>query len=185
VNSVDAVMALLASEGATMYGGEVVTQLEHALQCASLAEEAGAGDALISACLLHDLGHLIERHPQRVLDPNKDDLHQYMAVPFLRSLFGEAVLAPIRLHVEAKRYLCYADDGYWGALSLSSQQSLALQGGAFDTEQAERFMLQPFADDAVQLRRWDDRAKMRGCATPDLQHFSPILRRAALANARR
>ena len=35
-----------------------------------------------------------------------DDQHQYAALPFLRGSFDDVVLEPIRLHVDAKRYLC-------------------------------------------------------------------------------
>ena len=50
---------LFARHGANQYSGEPVTQLEHALQTAYLAERAGADDALVTACLLHDLGHML------------------------------------------------------------------------------------------------------------------------------
>ena len=50
---------LFARHGANQYSGEPVTQLEHALQTAHLAEQSGADDALVTACLLHDLGHLL------------------------------------------------------------------------------------------------------------------------------
>ena len=38
--------------------GESITQNEHALQCAALARDAVASDALIIAALFHDVGHL-------------------------------------------------------------------------------------------------------------------------------
>ena len=48
--------------GAEQYTGEPVTQLEHALQSAWLAEQTGADDELVTAALLHDLGHLLADH---------------------------------------------------------------------------------------------------------------------------
>ena len=48
-----------ASHGAEPYG-EAVSQAEHALQCATLAERAGCSDSLVVAALLHDIGHLYE-----------------------------------------------------------------------------------------------------------------------------
>src|SRR6476661_8176538 len=48
---------LFARHGAEQYSGEPVTQLEHALQTAHLAEQSDAGDALVTACLLHDRGY--------------------------------------------------------------------------------------------------------------------------------
>jgi hypothetical protein len=41
--------------GASWYD-DTVTQREHALQTAALAEEAGAAENLVAACLLHDVG---------------------------------------------------------------------------------------------------------------------------------
>ena len=46
----------MARSGARQYGGEAVSELEHALQCAELAEAAGADQELVLAALLHDVG---------------------------------------------------------------------------------------------------------------------------------
>ena len=45
--------------GGNDYGGEQVRQLEHALQSAAQAEAESASPALVTAALLHDIGHLI------------------------------------------------------------------------------------------------------------------------------
>src|SRR4051812_24225500 len=94
------------TRGGEQYSGEPVTQLEHALQCAALAEAGGAGDALVTAALLHDLGHMLHDLGETPTERGIDDIHQYRALPFLRGTFGADVLDPIRLHVDAKRYLC-------------------------------------------------------------------------------
>jgi len=157
-----------------------VTQLEHALQTALHAESAGAGAALITASLLHDLGHLINDQGETPTLRGIDDRHELAAISTLRSLFGEDVLAPIRLHVQAKRYLCARGDGivsgpqYRSSLSADSVRSLALQGGAFDEQQADRFITQPHAPEAVRLRRWDDLAKVARKPTPPLAHYLRI-----------
>jgi phosphonate degradation associated HDIG domain protein len=184
MNTIEEVLNLMAAQGASMYGGEAVTQLEHALQCATLAEESGANAALIGASFLHDLGHLIERDFTQRKGMATDDLHQYIAIPFLRSLFGEELLAPIRMHVDAKRYLCFSNTDYRETLSPLSQQSLILQGGVFSANEAVAFIKQPYAKDAVLLRQWDDRAKTPGRVTPDIEHFSHILRACVESNAR-
>ena len=100
-----------------------------------------------------------------------DDTHQYFALPFLRGLFPDAVLDAIALHVDAKRYLCHANAGYFAKLSEDSKRSLALQGGVFGAEQAAVFLEQPGARDAVMLRQWDDVAKQAERVTPSLAHF--------------
>ncbi|MGF1498765.1 MAG: phosphonate degradation HD-domain oxygenase [Elainellaceae cyanobacterium] len=177
--SLDEVLQILAERGARRYGSEAVTQLAHALQCAALAEAAGrsAGvqksPALVTACLLHDIGHLL--YPQDDEDIGQDDRHEYQAAVFLSSRFGPEVTEPIRLHVQAKRYLCAIDPDYWSSLSPASQHSLEQQGGIYSPEEAQAFIQQPFAADAVQLRRWDDLAKVPEQPTPDLAHFRPWL----------
>ena len=172
---------VFARRGAEQYSGEPVTQLEHALQSAALAEAEGADDELVTAALLHDLGHLLQDLGETPSLRGVDDVHQYAALPFLRGLFGERVLGGIRLHVDAKRYLCATRPEYHDALSEDSKRSLKLQGGVFDAAQAQAFIAQPGAPDAVRLRLWDDRAKVAGLPTPPLSHFLDRARRCALA----
>ena len=140
--------------------------------------------ALVTAALLHDLGHLLNDQGETPTLRGVDDLHQYAALPFLRALFGENVLAPIRLHVDAKRYLCATRAGYFDALSFDSKRSLALQGGIFTPEQAAAFIAQPYAQDAVDVRLWDDLAKLADAPTPPLAHFVEVLETAQRAPAR-
>lgn len=176
---------LFLERGHRSYDGESVSHLRHALQTAALAERHHAGPELITACLLHDLGHLIADRPGTPTLRGLDDKHQYFVLPFLRGLFGPGVLEPIRLHVEAKRYLCYLEPHYEASLSEDSKRSLALQGGSFDAGQALDFASLPGAPDAIRLRRWDDMAKVPGLITPSLEHYleiaESVLTRAKLA----
>jgi len=175
------ICALFEAKGNRMYSGEPVTQLEHALQTAALAEEAGADAALITAALLHDLGHLLNDQGETPTQRGIDDVHQYYALPFLRGLFGDDVLEPIRLHVDAKRYLCATRPGYHAELSADSQRSLALQGGTYSRAEADAFTALPASTRAVELRQWDDAAKFAGRATPALAHFVAFMNRARRA----
>jgi phosphonate degradation associated HDIG domain protein len=169
---------LYESKGGRAYEGEGISQLEHALQSAYLAEQSGERPELVCAALLHDIGHLLNDRGETPTLRGIDDLHQYMALPFLRPHFPEAVLGPIRLHVDAKRYLCAKRAEYYRQLSEDSKRSLQLQGGVFGPEEAARFIRQPHAANAVKVRLWDDAAKVPGAATPDLAHFEPLLREA-------
>jgi phosphonate degradation associated HDIG domain protein len=162
---------LFARRGGEQYTGEPVTQLQHALQSAHLAEADGADDALVTAALLHDLGHLLQDLGDTPSLRGVDDVHQYAALPFLRGLFPAAVLDGIKLHVDAKRYLCAVRAGYHDQLSEDSKRSLILQGGVFTADAAQRFIEQPGAPAAVQLRLWDDLAKQPDLDTPTLAHF--------------
>jgi phosphonate degradation associated HDIG domain protein len=171
------ILDLFEQKGSELYGQESVSQLEHALQCATLAEAAGQSYEVIAACLLHDIGHLIHDLGDDPAERGIDDRHEYRAIPLLQQLFDIAAIEPIRLHVDAKRYLCGADSNYWATLSPASQRSLELQGGAFSPDEASQFINQPHAKAAVKLRLWDDRAKIAGLDTPDLAHFVPILQK--------
>lgn len=185
--TIEDIVRVFEAKGHEQYDGEPVTQLEHALQSAHLAEQAGAGSALITAALLHDLGHLLHDFGKTPTQQGLDDLHQYRCLPFLRALFGPETLEPIRLHVDAKRFLCARVPGYLDALSADSKRSLVLQGGIFDDVQARQFEALPFAEDAVRVRRWDDTAKSPDAVVPELSHFvrhmkiSAAVRRSAQA----
>ena len=178
--ALDDIALLFARHGATQYSGEPVTQTEHALQTAWFAEQSGADAQLITAALLHDLGHLLHDHGQTPTARGIDDLHQFSALPFLRGLFAERVLDAIRWHVDAKRYLCATRAHYAAALSADSRRSLALQGGVFTADQAQAFIARPHAGEAVRLRLWDDSAKIKGLPTPGLEHYLAIAARCRL-----
>ncbi len=169
------VVALIEKEGGARYGREPVSQLEHALQSATLALSAGAKPSLIVAAMLHDIGHLSDPDADRADEEDRDARHEASGARWLSSLFGDEVLAPIRLHVAAKRYLTAVDDGYMATLSPQSVRSLELQGGPYSEIEDERFIAAPHAADAVLLRRWDDEAKVPGKITPPLEHFIPIM----------
>jgi phosphonate degradation associated HDIG domain protein len=181
--NLDDIRGLFETWGSLAYSGEQVSQLEHALQSGALAQEEGAGEELVAAAFLHDLGHLLNRQGDTPTARGVDDLHQYYALPFLRQVFPESVLEPIRLHVDAKRYLCAVDHAYFGCLSPDSVRSLELQGGVFSDAEAAEFAARPYASDAVMLRRWDDRAKESGKATPDLDTFMLVVDRVMKRHA--
>jgi phosphonate degradation associated HDIG domain protein len=171
---------LFRDHGHIAYSGEGVTQLEHALQSAHRAELAGADDALVTAALLHDLGHLLNQQGETPTERGIDDQHQYFAIPFIRALFPPAVVEAIRLHVDAKRALCALEPEYYEALSEDSKRSLTLQGGVFTAAEAEAIRARPFAGNALQVRRWDDAAKVAGEPTPAIGHFLQIAARCAI-----
>jgi [1-hydroxy-2-(trimethylamino)ethyl]phosphonate dioxygenase len=171
MNPIDQIFACFDRHGGEDYGGERVHQIDHALQCAALAEGEGAASSLIAAALLHDIGHLIHDLGDSPAARGIDDRHEVLGQQFLVRWFAASVTEPVRLHVDAKRYLTATDPGYFATLSAGSVRSLELQGGPFSAEEAAAFISRPYAVDAVRLRRWDEAAKVPGKATPDLGHF--------------
>ena len=171
---------LFRDHGGIAYSGEPVTQLEHALQTAHLAEGEDAPLELVTAALLHDLGHLLNLQGDSPSARGIDDQHQYFAIPFLRPLFRPAVIEPIRLHVDAKRALCALEPEYYESLSEDSKRSLTLQGGVFSNEGTQAFLAKPHARESMRVRRWDDAAKVAGAVTPPLGHYLEIAARCAV-----
>ncbi|MEZ6129256.1 MAG: phosphohydrolase [Planctomycetaceae bacterium] len=180
---VEQIIALFHERGHSEYGGEAVTQLQHALQCATLAEHEGASSSLIVAALLHDVGHLVHALPHDAPEHGIDDVHEKLGHRYLLQVFDESVTEPVRLHVAAKRFLCAVDDGYRQRLSQPSIVSLSLQGGPMSDQEAADFRESPFCDDAVRLRRWDDQGKIPNMQTPPIEHFRSHLQTAARRKA--
>jgi phosphonate degradation associated HDIG domain protein len=170
----DDIERLYAAKGGLHYG-EGVTQLEHALQSAALADAQAASPSLIAAALLHDIGHLFEQEEQ-VVEDRFDDRHETVGARMLERLFPQSVYRPIALHVAAKRYLCFTEPQYWAGLSAASQKSLVLQGGAFDRTQAVAFERASYWQDAVLIRRFDDMGKRDTLSPRVFSDYMPLLR---------
>jgi phosphonate degradation associated HDIG domain protein len=178
MTAIDRLFTLFRENGSGAYFGEAVTETEHALQCAHLAEQAGAPSEWVAAALLHDVGHLLHGLGEDVADRGLDGRHEAVGAAWLAGLFGPAVADPARLHVAAKRYLCSVEPGYADELSPASRTSLRLQGGPMTPTEVSAFEAEPHARAAVAVRRWDDQAKVPGLAVPDLEHYRPVLESA-------
>ncbi|MFC1411997.1 phosphonate degradation HD-domain oxygenase [Streptacidiphilus sp. N1-12] len=179
----DLLESLFDGQGAAEYLGEEVTQAQHMLQAGALAQAAGAPPALVAAALLHDVGHLRGEVTGHDLMAGTDNRHSHTGAQWLARWFAPEVTEPVRLHVDAKRYLCAVEPGYVNALSPASVHTLAVQGGPMSPAQADAFAAEPFGADAVRLRRWDEEAKNPSAPTPAFGHFRPLL--AGLLRARR
>jgi len=162
MTTIDALVDFYEKRGHQAYAGEHVSQLEHAWQCAQLAREAGASEALQLAAWLHDVGHLSAGLGETPTLQGVDDRHEHAGAALLSACFGADVTEPVRLHVAAKRYLVTTQAGYGARLSEDSLRSLALQGGPMSALEAQTFARHPFARSAQQLRVWDDLAKRSG-----------------------
>lgn len=171
--------------GADSYLGEQVTMSEHMLQTALQAEQAGAGDELIAAALLHDIGHFAGEFPADALARGVDNRHEAAGAAAIAPFFPEFVTACVRHHVEAKRYLCATDPDYADRLSPASVHTLKLQGGAMGPAEVEAFRANPFLDAIVKVRTWDEAAKVPGRTVPPFSHYAPVLQRLVDAHERR
>ena len=166
---------LLDSKADGKYGLHDVTQRQHALQAAMFAERDGHPTSLITAALLHDVGHLVHHLGANPAERGIDDQHEQVGHDFLAQWFGPEVTEPVRLHVAAKRFLCATESDYFSKLSEDSVLSLSLQGGPMSDGEVIAFRGLPQWEAAVQLRRYDEMAKVKDLATPPAAHFLPFV----------
>jgi gamma-butyrobetaine dioxygenase len=190
---VASIFDLLEEFGREAYLREGVSQREHALQAAALAEAEGAVPDLVVAALLHDVGHLLAQRDGASSANGKLAAlpHEQVGAAWLEPLFGPAITEPIRLHVEAKRYLCALEPDYVKQLTEGSLRRLAAQGGALTRSEIRDFQENPYHRAAVWLRRIDDRAcDATRINVPGFEHYRARLemairtRRLALETAR-
>ncbi|MHA6617713.1 HD domain-containing protein [Pseudonocardia sp. DLS-67] len=165
----DSLLAALRATADLPYDGEAVDQLAHALQCGTIAVRAGARPAVVAAALLHDIG----RSPAvAALLPEAP--HERAGAAFCTRLLGHEVGWLVGAHVLAKRALVTLDPGYASLLSPVSVRSLQEQGGPAAAAEVERFLRHPLAEEAMQVRRWDDEAKVPGAPTMGLDELVDI-----------
>jgi phosphonate degradation associated HDIG domain protein len=173
---IEEIREIFLSQGDEEYYGEPVSQYEHAAQSAILAEKSGFDNEVQIAAFLHDIGHLLPASSEEELMAHygrKD--HEGVAADWLRERgFSEKIAVLIENHVNAKRYLCYANPAYYNNLSEASKQTLEFQGGKMEKEEAEAFENNPYFDVIIRMRRWDEAAKVEHQPLPDLDHFLKI-----------
>lgn len=176
MKSVDEIIALYERHGSDFYS-EDISQIDHAVQAANLALASGASSDLVLASLLHDIGHLMHLDALGADDSHftQDLRHEKVGADELAQQFPAAVTEPIRWHVAAKRWLCARDPEYAAALSEASKQSLHFQGGPMSATECADFESHKWFKEAVQLRRWDDEAKVVGLNSDPLSTFCEVL----------
>jgi putative nucleotidyltransferase with HDIG domain len=197
----DEIMELYNGYGGNEYAGERVTQLEHMVQAAELAEEQGFDEEVVLAAFLHDIGHISEAAKEAAGGADeaaagtgatgeadsrrmgafgiKD--HEELGAEFLREKgFSKKVCRLVESHVEAKRYLTARDPAYYAELSDASKKTLEYQGGPMTDEEADAFEQYPLFTLIIQMRKWDEQAKIEHKPLPDLQHYRRMMLRHLL-----
>ena len=170
--------------GAISYLGEQVTTSEHMLQGALLAEEANVPDALIAGILLHDIGHYIHEFSHAAFVQGVDDYHDKVGAALLAPFFPTMVTACVGCHVAAKRYLCATESDYFDRLSPASVHTLRLQGGPMSESETAKFANNPELEFLLQVRIWDEEAKVPGKKTRSFAYYAPLLESLVDANVR-
>jgi phosphonate degradation associated HDIG domain protein len=173
----DEIFGKYESYGGEEYAGEKVSQLEHMVQAAQLAEEEGYDEEVILAAFLHDIGHICEvAIGENEMDGFGIKDHEAIGAEFLRKKgFSKRIARLVESHVEAKRYLTVRDPAYYAQLSDASRKTLEYQGGPMTEEEATAFEQYPLFGMIVKMRKWDEQAKIEGKALPDLEHYKDMM----------
>jgi phosphonate degradation associated HDIG domain protein len=172
------IMDLYEGYGGAEYAGEKVTQLEHMAQAAQLAEEQGYDEEVILAAFLHDIGHISEAAKGEEMDGFGIVDHEELGAEFLKEKgFSKKIIRLVESHVEAKRYLTVKDPAYYSQLSEASKKTLEFQGGPMTPEEAAAFEQYPLFPLIIQMRKWDEQAKIEHKPLPDLQHYRQMMLR--------
>ena len=173
----DEIISLYDKYGAEDYIGEPVSQIEHMMQCAMLAEESGADEEVILAAFFHDIGHFCEHiMPAENMDGYGVVDHEKLGADYLLSKgFSEKISRLVISHVAAKRYLTFKFPEYFSALSEASKKTLEFQGGVMSAAEAAAFESDPLFPQYIQLRRWDEQAKDRNVPLLPLEKFRTLI----------
>lgn len=169
------IFEIFTEKGGNAYVGEPVTQLEHAIQAALAAKRHKSRPELITAALLHDIGHFLHDYPEDCADNHIDSQHEKTGEQFLRQYFKAEVAELVKHHVNAKRYLTATNPVYQQALTGASYKSLQLQGGPMNENEISEFESHPLFNDILLLRRWDEAAKIQNKKLPSITEFLPYL----------
>jgi 2-amino-1-hydroxyethylphosphonate dioxygenase (glycine-forming) len=171
------IMNFYEQHGGEEYAGEKLTQLEHMVQAAQLAEEQGYDDEVILAAFLHDVGHICEAgHGDNEMDGFGIKDHEEIGAAFLKDKgFSKRIVRLVQSHVEAKRYLTLKNPSYYEQLSVASKKTLEYQGGRMEEDEAAAFEQYPLFDLIIKMRKWDEQAKIEHKPVPDLNRYRQMI----------
>jgi predicted HD phosphohydrolase len=172
--TVDSLLAALDDHLGT---DDVVSAIDHALQCAALLALDAPNDAELQiAGLVHDVASSMQ--------PRPTGDHAAVGAGLVRDLLGDRVADLVGGHVAAKRYLVTVEPAYRMVLSDNSTATLAVQGDAMGVQERLGFEGSALRDEWIRLRRADDRAKVVGASVPGLDHWRPVVERLARRSTR-
>lgn len=182
--TITTIFSIFEKHGSDAYFGEPVTQLQHACQAAEYARTEGHDDEVIIAAFLHDIGHLCVEADEDNMMENLGILdHEIVGAQYLTTLgFSKKICQLIASHVAAKRYLTFKNPVYYQNLSEASKQTLTYQGGVMSEQEAMSFESDPLSILYVQMRLWDEKAKIADTPLPDLGFYKDLIRKHLLRN---
>ena len=173
---VEEIFALFDQQGGNEYIGEPVTILEHSLQAGQLAIDVKEEPLVVLASFFHDIGHLLPMQASEDMEGMGHLRHEVIGADFLISKgLPENMAILVKNHVQAKRYLTYKHPKYFEQLSDASKITLKYQGGVMTADEAEAFEKHPLFKKSLQLRAWDEQAKLTDCEVQPLDFYRKLL----------
>lgn len=167
---IDFIRTQYTENGHVAYG-EHISMTNHMLQSAFYAEQAGSSKEVVVAAFLHDIGHLLHGLPEDISDHGIDGFHEDIGERCLKGYLPTLVTDCIRLHVQAKRYMCTLKPAYYEKLTGASRESLAIQGGLMSDQEVAAFESEPYYKEAMRVRVYDDMGKQAELEHPDLDYY--------------
>ncbi|MEM1319200.1 MAG: HD domain-containing protein [Bacteroidota bacterium] len=156
------IVSLFRRYGTLVYG-EACSVLSHSFQAGELAQQQGLDEELVLAAFLHDIGHLCPLEGEQAYQQMAGfgiEAHDEWGARFLEGRgFSPRLVATVRNHVQAKRYLCFSDPAYYSTLSKASRETLVHQGGVFSAAEAQTFENSPYFRASITIRKIDELAK--------------------------
>jgi 2-amino-1-hydroxyethylphosphonate dioxygenase (glycine-forming) len=171
-DKLDHIFGLYINYGNVDYIGETVSQTEHMVQAAMLAEKENSSFEIILAALFHDIGQLINIE-QTEKYGNKE--HEKIGAEYLRNM-GIPYPIPelVYNHVKVKRYLTYKYPNYHSTLTNASKQTLLDQGGPMSLEEATEFENDPLFEASLKIRKFDDLAKDPSIQIKPIEYYRSL-----------
>ena len=176
-STAEEIITLYQLHGGEEYAGEKVSQLEHMVQAAELARVHTRDEEVVLAAFLHDIGHICvsAQITDKMWKWGIKDHEEVGAMYLMEKGFSRKVVRLVESHVAAKRYLTFKDAAYYDQLSDASKATLEEQGGRMDAEEAAAFESYPLFDLIIQMRLWDEQAKVENMELPDLAFYKRMI----------
>ena len=130
------------------------------------------------------LGHYIHEFSYAAFVQGIDDYHDKVGAALLAPFFPTMVTACVGCHVAAKRYLCATESDYFDRLSPASVHTLRLQGGPMSESEIAEFANNSELESLLQIRIWDEMAKVPGKRTRSFAYYAPLLESLIEAKSR-
>jgi len=168
IDKLNCVIELYQKYGDKGYMGEDVTQLQHAVQTAMLAENyyyqlpEHLKVEIVLGAFLHDVGHLLlyEDEDLEAIGDVGIKNHEETGGLFLEKMgFSDLICQLVKNHVLTKRYLITTKEGYYDSLSVISKITFENQGGKLSEEEIHQFERDEYFDYHLRLSEFDDKAK--------------------------